>query len=479
MTEPKTLEAGEKNANPGIAASLKRLLNGGEGHGTQYLIPGALVTFLFFLWGFSYGMLDTLNSHFQSVLGISKLQSTWLQVAYFGAYFVMGFPLWPPAGHIMQRFGYKKGIIFGLCLFVIGAICFYPAAISLQYGAFVGCLFVIACGLGTLENAANPYITALGSPRWASFRINAAQAFNGVGTFISPLIASKAFFGNTDDSTASTADKLVSVKWAYVGIGCGVFVIMLLFCLAKIPEIDMEAEIVEESGEKKRASMWSPHYLLGIVAQLLYTGAQVSLASFFINFGTDVGGFSKAASSTYLSYGQIAFTVGRFVGTFLMRFMSSSNLMGIFAVIVTILNIVVVAVPNPNMTFLLIVIMFFESIMFPTIFALATKDFGRNYKTASSRVVACVCGGAIIPPLQGVIAEKRGTQFSFMLLIFCYAYVVFYSFFGCHWIKYVDVDDRTDLDDIQQEVQEKNHREQPEDSQPVADDVHHDNGKFY
>lgn len=160
---------------------------------------------------------------------------------------------------------------------------------------------------------------------------------------------------------------------------------MLLFCLAKIPEIDMEAEIVEESGEKRRASMMSPHYLLGIVAQLLYTGAQVSLASFFINFGTDVGGFSKAASSTYLSYGQIAFTVGRFIGTFLMRFMSPANLMGIFAIIVTVLNIVVVAVPNPNMTFLLIVIMFFESIMFPTIFALATKDFGRNYKTASSR----------------------------------------------------------------------------------------------
>ncbi|KAH8547555.1 major facilitator superfamily domain-containing protein [Umbelopsis sp. PMI_123] len=466
MTEPKTLEAGEQLSDPGITAR----------HGTQYLIPGALVTLLFFLWGFSYGMLDTLNSHFQSVLGITKLQSTWLQVAYFGAYFVMGFPLWPPAGHIMHRFGYKRGIIFGLCLFVIGAICFYPAAISLKYGAFVGCLFVIACGLGTLENAANPYITSLGSPRWASFRINAAQAFNGVGTFISPLIASKAFFAD-NNSSASTADQLTSVKWAYVGIGCGVFVIMLLFCLAKIPEIDMEAEIVEDSGEKRRASMVSPHYLLGIAAQFLYTGAQVSLASFFINFGTDVGGFTKAASSNYLSYGQIAFTVGRFVGTFLMRFMSSSNLMGIFAVIVTVVNIVVVAVPNPNMTFLLIVIMFFESIMFPTIFALATKDFGRNYKTASSRVVACVCGGAVIPPLQGLIAQERGTQFSFILLIFCYAYVVFYSFFGCHWIKYVDVEDRTDLDEIQNEVQEKQHHEH-ERTQDDDAEVHEDNGKY-
>jgi FHS family L-fucose permease-like MFS transporter len=155
--------------------------------------------------------------------------------------------------------------------------------------------------------------------------------------------------------------------------------------MATIPEIDMEAEILEDSGEKRRASQLSPHYLLGIVAQLLYTGAQVSLASFFINFGTDVGKFTQSQSSVYLSYGQIAFTVGRFVGTFLMRFMSPSLLMGIFAIFTTILNIIIVAVPNPNMTFLLIVIMFFESIMFPTIFALATKDFGRNYKTASSR----------------------------------------------------------------------------------------------
>jgi FHS family L-fucose permease-like MFS transporter len=230
---------------------------------------------------------------------------------------------------------------------------------------------------------------------------------------------------------------------------------MILFCFAKIPEVDMEAEIVEMSGERRRASMWSPHYLLGIVSQLLYTGAQVSLASFFINYGVDVGKFSQAQSSVYLSYGQIAFTVGRFIGTFLMRFIPSSTLMGIYAVIATVLNVIVVAVPNPNMTFLLIVIMFFESIMFPTNFALATKDFGRNYKTASSRVIACVCGGAIIPPLQGLIAEKRGTQFSFILLIFCFAYVIFYSFVGCHWIKYVEVNDRDDLDEIQHEVQEK------------------------
>ncbi|KAJ2960341.1 hypothetical protein NQZ79_g4334 [Umbelopsis isabellina] len=470
MSDPKELEAGEYR--PGIGQTIKQLVRGGNGHGTQYLIPGALVTILFFLWGFSYGMLDTLNSHFQTVLGITKLQSTWLQVAYFGAYFVMGFPLWPPAGHIMKRFGYKRGIIFGLSLFVIGAICFYPAAISLKYGAFVGCLFVIACGLGTLENAANPYITSLGSPQYASFRINAAQAFNGVGTFIAPLIASKAFFGG-DSNAGDTASSLTSVKWAYVGIGCGVFVIGLLFCLATIPEIDTEAEIVETSGEKRRASMYSPHYLLGIAAQFLYTGAQVSLASFFINYGVEMG-FSQSQSSQYLSYGQIAFTVGRFIGTFLMRFMSSSTLMGIFAVIATIFNIIVVAVPNPNMTFLLIVIMFFESIMFPTIFALATKDFGRNYKTASSRVVACVSGGAVIPPLQGLIAQARTVQFSFLLLIFCYAYVIFYSFIGCHWIKYVDVEDRADLDDLQHEV-EKQHHEDPNTAGPT--EVRTDNGK--
>ncbi|KAI8394157.1 major facilitator superfamily domain-containing protein, partial [Radiomyces spectabilis] len=346
----------------------------------SYFVPGALVTVLFFLWGFSYGLLDTLNKHFQNVLGITTTQTTFMQVAYFGAYFVFSVP----AGLLSKKFGYKKTIIFGLLLYVIGAIGFYPSATSMKYGGFVASLFVIACGLATLETCANTYITIIGSRKWAPFRVNFAQGFNGIASAVAPVVASYAFFGGDENQIQN----LESVKWTYVGVAAGVAVIAVLFCFAPIPEVDEEALMAaeaEETGETvRRASLFSPHLLLGVFAQFMYTGAQVAVASLFIFYGAEVGHFSDAFSSRLLSYAQVCFTVGRFIAAALLRKIRPQLLMAAFAAGAVIVNIFLIAMHTPATTYCLLIILFFESVMYPTIFALATRDLGRNHKRGSS-----------------------------------------------------------------------------------------------
>ncbi|KAI9025290.1 major facilitator superfamily domain-containing protein [Phycomyces nitens] len=400
----------------------------------SYLIPGALVTVLFFLWGFSYGLLDTLNKHFQNVLHISTTQTTFMQVAYFGAYFVFSIP----AGMISKRFGYKRAIIFGLALYVIGAIGFYPSAVTLQYGGFVASLFVIACGLATLENCANTYIAIIGSRKWAPFRINVAQAFNGIASAVAPVIASYAFFGGDEGAT----DSLETVKWTYIGVACGVFFIGVLFCFARIPEVDEEAMMAAEAAATgvtiRRASLASPHLLLGALAQFCYTGAQVCVASLFIFYGNEVGGFKDSYSSQLLSYGQLCFTVGRIIGAILLRKFRADYLMAVFSACASITNIFIIAMRTPKTTYSLLVLLFFESVMYPTIFALATRDLGRNYKRGASMVIMGVGGGALLPPVQAAIKDSVGIHISFVIPLIAYVYVLFYAVWGCHMVRYVD-----------------------------------------
>ncbi|OBZ83407.1 Glucose/galactose transporter [Choanephora cucurbitarum] len=406
----------------------------------SFLIPGILVTSLFFLWGFSYGLLDTLNKHFKNVLGITTTESTYMQVAYFGAYFIMCIP----ASMISKRFGYKKAMIFGLCLYVIGAICFYPSAVNLSYGGFVASLFIIASGLATLESTANTYITAIGSRSKASLRINIAQSFNGLASCVAPIIASFAFFGGAEDQTTDTSKSLDSVKWTYIGVACGVAAIALLFCFANIPEIDEEALMAEEARETgevaRRASLTSPHLVLGAITEFLYTGAQVAVASMFLFYSSEVGQIPDSRGSILLAIAQACFTIGRFVGAFLMKKIRPDHLMAIFATCCMISNIFVIAFKTPATTYVLFAILFFESILFPTIFALGTKDLGRNHKRGSAMIIMGVSGGAVIPPLMGVAHDHSNVNIAFVIPLICYGVVLFYALVGSKWIKYVDED---------------------------------------
>ncbi|RCH97377.1 hypothetical protein CU098_002635, partial [Rhizopus stolonifer] len=364
-------------------------------------------------------------------------ESTYMQVAYFGAYFIMSIP----ASMISKRFGYKRTMVFGLCLYVIGAICFYPSAVNLSYGGFVASLFVIASGLATLESTANTYIAIIGSRNKASLRINIAQSFNGLASCIAPIVASFAFFGGTEDDSSKSLD---SVKWTYVGVACGVAVIALLFCFANIPEVDEEALMAEEARETgeviRRASLFSPHLILGALTEFLYTGAQVAVASMFLFYSSEVGQFPDSRGSILLSIAQACFTIGRFVGALLMKKIRPDHLMAIFAGGCIIANIFVIAMKTPATTYALFVILFFESVLFPTIFALGTKDLGRNHKRGSAMIIMGVSGGAVIPPLMGVVHDHANVNLSFIIPLICYCVVLLYALVGCKLIKYVDED---------------------------------------
>ncbi|GAA5805223.1 hypothetical protein HPULCUR_010737 [Helicostylum pulchrum] len=388
---------------------------------------------------------------------LATTETTYMQVAYFGAYFIFSIP----ASMISKRFGYKKAIIFGLSLYVIGALCFYPSATNLSFGGFVGSLFVIACGIATLENCANTYITIIGSRKHASLRINTAQAFNGLASTIAPVIASYAFFGGDEGDTSSNT--LDSVKWTYIGVACGkgnsilnfeivsnshalnytgVFVIGVIFCFAHIPEVDEEAFMAAEAAETgevvRRASLLSPHLLLGSFTQFMYTGAQVAVASMFMFYASDVGHFPDSRGSILLSAGQGCFTIGRFIGAGLMSRYRADYLMIFFSIGAIISNIFVISMKTESTTYALLALMFFESILFPTIFSLGTRDLGRNHKRGSAFIIAGVSGGAVLPPIQAVIHDNVNVNISFVIPLIAFVVVLAYGIVGHRWVRYVD-----------------------------------------
>jgi MFS transporter, FHS family, L-fucose permease len=385
-----------------------------------------LVTTLFFLWGFAYGLLDVLNKHFQNVLGITKLQSTGLQVAYFGSYF-----FFPPlvGGPVLRKWGYKVGIMLGLGLYVSGALLFWPAAKFLSFGAFVGATFVMACGLSELETAANPYISVLGDPKTASFRLNFSQSFNGVGSFVGPLIASHAFFSNGNQNN------LTSVQFVYLGIAISVGLIAIGFAFVHVPEIsdDLMMEQAIASGDAEIASrplhkQW--HTIFGFIAQFVYVASQVTLASFFLNYVTEVDkNITDALGSNLLSVALATFTVGRFISTGLMKFFNPRHILAVYAFMCALLCGLTIGLTGIPAVVVLIAIFFFESCMYPTIFTLAIKDLGKNTKKGSSMLIMGVGGGAVFPPIQGAIADAIGTPKSQLVPMIGYCFVFVYALF--------------------------------------------------
>ena len=387
--------------------------------GRKAFFPLALVTSLFFLWGFAYGLLDVLNKHFQEVLGLTKLESTGIQVAYFGAYIV--FP--PLVGTpIVRRFGYKVSILVGLMLYVTGAVLFWPCAQFKTFGGFVAATFVIACGLSNLEVAANTYVTVLGSLETASFRLNFSQSFNGLGSFAGPLIASKYFFGSEH------AGNLTSVKYIYLGIACGVFLVAIGFFFASLPEITDEM-VSKESHLPTKPLLKQKHFLGGVLAQWFYVASQVTVATFFLNLANEDGIHSDTKASQLLSYSLILFTIGRFFATFLMRFFQPRYILGVYAILCTILCALSIGLHGLSGIICIMILFFFESCMYPTIFTLALQDLGENSKRGGAFVVMGVGGGAIFPPIEGAIADKTSTRIGQIIPTIGYAYVIIFAFF--------------------------------------------------
>jgi FHS family L-fucose permease-like MFS transporter len=389
--------------------------------GKSYVIPFVLVTSLFFLWGTAYGLLDVLNKHFQETLNVTKARSTLLQGAYFGAYFLIALP----AGLFMNRYGYKKGIIIGLLLYAAGAFLFYPAAENLNFNFFLLALFILASGLTCLETAANPYISVLGKPESGAFRLNLAQSFNGVGSFIGPIIGAALFFGDNEQG-----GNLDSVKLVYIIIGVVVLVIAGLFVRTPLPEI-IEEDSHAIAGTASKPLFKHTNFTNAIIAQFFYVAAQVGIAALFINYCTESGnGIDNQRASYLLSISLILFTIGRFVGTALMRKIEANKLLTIYALASVVLSLVVVVSKSLFSVYALMAIFFFESIMFPTIFALGVKDVGVHTKKASSFIIMSIVGGALMPYVMGLMADKSSTSFSYLVPLFCFLIVAWYGWKG-------------------------------------------------
>ena len=339
------------------------------GNRGNFLFPLILVTSLFFLWGLAYGLLDVLNKHFQDTLNIDKSRSTLLQMAYFGAYFLIALP----AGFFMNRFGYKNGIVAGLLLYTVGALLFYPSAQLASFNFFLLALFILASGLTFLETAANPYVTVLGSPETSEFRLNLSQSFNGVGSFIGPIIAAKLFFA--DEAKSSNLD---SVKMVYLIIAAVVLIIAGLFWKTHLPEI-RESELVSKAAQDSKPLFQHKNFTGAIIAQFFYVAAQVGVAALFINYCTEADKSINSAKAAYLlSVSLLLFTLGRFAGTALLKKIPANKLLTVYALINILLCILVILEKGNISVYALMAIFFFESIMFPTIFALGVKEVGHH-----------------------------------------------------------------------------------------------------
>ncbi|KAK4107264.1 MFS general substrate transporter [Canariomyces notabilis] len=393
----------------------------------ESLFPLCLVTILFFLWGFSYGLLDTLNKHFQNTLDITRARSSGLQVAYFGAYPLasLGHAAW-----ILRHFSYRAVFIWGLFLYGLGALLAIPAIIHHSFAGFCICIFIIGNGLGSLETAANPYITVCGPPKYADVRINISQAFNGIGTVVAPVLGSYVFFV-FDDEVA-----LRNVQWVYLAIACFVFLLAGVFFLSDIPEItdaDMAFQAEETHAGEDQDQPFIKQYRLfhAAFAQFCYTGAQIAIASYFINYVTETRADTDSSlGSKFLAGAQAAFAIGRFGGAAAMHFVKARKVFAVFLGLCVVFCIPAITERGNTGMSMLYVVLFFESICFPTIVALGMRGLGRHTKRGSGWIVGGVFGGACVPPLMGAVADMHGTATAvvvplvFLAVAWSYAFAV-------------------------------------------------------
>ncbi|KAJ7880134.1 major facilitator superfamily domain-containing protein [Mycena leptocephala] len=375
----------------------------------QTLWPLFLVTILYFLWGFAYGLLNTLNNHFQNTLGITRTRASGLQAAYFGAYPLasVGYGNW-----VLSNYGYRAVFILGLTLEGISALLMWPAALKRSFGGLCGATFIIGSGLGCLETAANPYMAVTGPPKYAELRCNLALAVQAIGTVVGPVLGSFLFFKDTGDSV----DSLETVQWVYLAISIFVFLLAIVFFFSVIPEVtdtDMaqQAELThvgEQQGEKPFWVQWKLFY--AAFAQFCYTGAQVAIATYFINYVTETrANTSSALGANFLAAAQGCLAVGRFSGSAIMSSIRPRKVFLLYITLVVVFCSASITQRGNTGLAMLMLTLFFESVCFPTIVALGIRGIGRHTKRGAGCIVGGVVGGAIVPPRMAKVADTHNS----------------------------------------------------------------------
>jgi FHS family L-fucose permease-like MFS transporter len=392
----------------------------------------AILASVFFMWGFITALNDILVPHLKSVFDLTYARSMLVQFVFFGAYFLMALP----AAKLLERTGYKNAIALGLLTTGIGALIFVPAATLPSYGVFLGGLFVLATGITILQVAANPYVTLLGPPETASSRLNLVQAFNSLGTTVAPvlggsLILSHSLSGTSVNSTAvftlaqRMADAL-TVRAPYIGIAAVLFALAVIIFLWRLPALRTQ----RDPRTAAQDSVWRHSRLvLGLGAIFVYVGAEVSVSSFLINYISSprVGDMSHAAASSYVSLFWGGAMLGRFAGSGIMRRIPAASVLTAVALGAILLLATTMLTSGHTALWAIVLVGLMNAIMFPTIFSLAIEGLGDLTAQGSALLIMAIVGGAVIPLLQGVLADHFGLRIAFILPVLCYCYIMVFA----------------------------------------------------
>lgn len=407
---------------------------------TDYPMAMGVLTTIFFMWGFLTCLNDILIPHLKSIFQLNYTQAILVQFTFFGAYFLMALP----AGRLIAALGYKKGIVAGLAIAGIGALGFWPAASLHLYPAFLGALFVLATGITVLQVAANPYVALLGPEKTSSSRLTLAQALNSAGTTLAPYFGGLLILSNVVKEPAELAalapaqrllydtQQAQAVQFPYIGLAVVLFLLAVFVWLFRLPALTEATDKGDHARHGFIEVLRHPHVLFGVLGIFFYVGAEVSIGSFMVNYLSmpEIGHMSEQQAAKYVSWYWGGAMIGRFIGSALMAKFSPRRLLALFAAINALLVLTTMLSSGGLAMYSIIAIGLFNSIMFPTIFALGIERLGPMTSKASSLLIMAIVGGAILPFVQGVFADHIGLQHAFFLPLLCYLYIVFYGLRG-------------------------------------------------
>ena len=404
----------------------------------SYGAPLATVTTLFFMWGFLTCLNDILVPHLKSIFDLNYAKVMLIQFAFFGAYFIFSIP----SAKIIDWIGYQRSMVAGLLTMGVGAFLFVPAASVPSFPLFLGALIVLAAGITCLQVAANPYVTVLGKPQTASSRLNLTQAFNSLGTFLAPFFGSLLILSaapkTIEEIRAMAPDALqayrlheaATVKTPYVGLGIALVVLAIAIASFKLPKIP---HAQHQIGEKVNDSIWRhPNLIFGAIAIFVYVGAEVSIGSFLVNYFSqpEIGGLTEKVAASFVAFYWGGAMVGRFIGSGLLQKMKTGHLLGICSVCAAGLVATSMLSTGHFAMYSIILVGFFNSIMFPSIFTLGVAELGPLTGDGSGIMIMAIVGGAIIPVAQGAIADRIGIHHAFFLPVICYLYILYFALSG-------------------------------------------------
>jgi MFS transporter, FHS family, L-fucose permease len=405
---------------------------------SSYAGPLAVVTTLFFMWGFLTCLNDILVPHLKSIFDLNYKMVMLIQFAFFGAYFLFSIP----SAKIIDWIGYQRSMVVGLLTMGVGAFLFVPAASVPSYPLFLMALIVLAAGITCLQVAANPYVTVLGKPQTASSRLNLTQAFNSLGTFLAPFFGGLLILSSAPKAMeeiramapgalqAYRLHEAATVKTPYVGLGIALVVLAAAIGSFRLPKIP---QAQRQIGEKVDDSIWRhPNLILGAIGIFVYVGAEVAIGSFLVNYFSqpDIGGLTEKVAASFVAFYWGGAMVGRFIGSGLLQKMNTGRLLGICAVCAAALVTISMISTGHFAMWSIILVGFFNSIMFPSIFTLGVAELGPLTGDGSGIMIMAIVGGAIIPLVQGAIADRIGIHHAFFLPVICYLYILFFALSG-------------------------------------------------